>query len=139
MGIDGLKYEFKYISYRKKRKFEAYSVMCSVEQNTLTSLFSSGSAPGILYGLPKIHRPDFVSKFQFRPIFAEYNNPCFKLAKFLVSILQPYASNDHTIDNSASFVSQIEQFNNTDSLFMYSFDISNLCANIPIHRTINIC
>ena len=30
------------------------------------SLFSSGSAPGILYGLPKIHKVDFPSKFQFR-------------------------------------------------------------------------
>ena len=35
--------------------------MCSLEQNILTSLFSSGSAPGILYGLPKIHRPDYPS------------------------------------------------------------------------------
>ena len=112
--------------------------MCSLEQNILTSLFSSGSAPGILYGLPKIHKPDFASKFQFRPIFAAYNNPCFKLAKFLVPILQPYASNDHTVENSASFVSQLEQFNNTDSLFMSSFDISNLYTNIPIHETINI-
>ena len=81
--------------------------MCSLEQNILTSLFfSSGSAPGILYGLPKLHKPYFVSKFQFCPIFAAYKNPCFKLAKFLVPILQPYASNDHTIENSASFVSQ---------------------------------
>ena len=31
--------------------------------------FASGSAPGILYGLPKIHKTDFHSKFQFRPIF----------------------------------------------------------------------
>ena len=51
---------------------------------------------------------------------------------------QPYASNDHTIENSASFVSQLEQFNNTDSLSMSSFDISNLFTNIPIHESINI-
>ena len=80
--------------------------MCSLEQNILNSLFSSGSAPGISYSMPKIHKPDFAGKFQFRPIFAAYNNPCFKLAKFLVPILQPYSSNDHTIENSASFVSQ---------------------------------
>ena len=97
--------------------------MCSLEQNTLSSLFSSGSATSILYGLPEIQKPDFVSKFQFRPIFAAYNNPSFKLAEFLVPTLQPYASNDHTLENSASFVSQLEQFNNTYSLFMSSFDI----------------
>ena len=33
------------------------------------SLYVSGASPGILYGLPKIHKPDFSSKFQFRPIF----------------------------------------------------------------------
>ena len=32
--------------------------------------FTSGSGPGILYGLPKIHKPNFDTNFQFRPIFA---------------------------------------------------------------------
>ena len=48
------------------------------------TLLATGSAPGILYGLPKIHSHNFNTKFQLRPIFAAYNNPCFKIAKFLV-------------------------------------------------------
>ena len=110
----------------------------SLDNNTLSSLLASGSAPGILYGLPKIHKPDFRSQLQFRPIFAAYNNPCFKLAKFLVPILQPYATNEHTIDNSASFVSLLKQFNNINSLYMSSFDIKILYTNIPVHETIRI-
>ena len=31
-------------------------------------IFTSGSGPGILYGLPKIHKPNFDTNFQFRPI-----------------------------------------------------------------------
>ena len=44
----------------------------------------TGSGPGILYGLPKVHKPDFSTNFQMRPIFAAYNCPSYKLAKFLI-------------------------------------------------------
>ena len=33
--------------------------------------------------IPKIHKHDFGTKFQFRPIFTVYNYPCFKIAKFI--------------------------------------------------------
>ena len=36
------------------------------------SLYVSGAFLGILYDLPKIHKPEFSSKFQFRPIFFSY-------------------------------------------------------------------
>ena len=68
---------------------------------------ASGSAPGILYGLPKVHKVDFSTKFQFRPIFAAYSNPCFKLAKFLVSHLSHLTRSDYTTDNSYSFVTSL--------------------------------
>ena len=51
------------------------------------TLLATGSGPGTLYGLPKIHKHDFNTKFQLRPIFATYKNPCFKIAKFLVPYL----------------------------------------------------
>ena len=35
-------------------------------------LFISGSGPGILYGKPKIHKPDFSRKIESRPIFTVY-------------------------------------------------------------------
>ena len=38
-------------------------------------MFTSGSGPGILYALHKIHKPNFDTNFQFRPIFAAYNIP----------------------------------------------------------------
>ena len=68
-------------------------------ENVFRSLLSTGTAPGILYGLPKIHKPDFSTKFQFRPIFAAYNCPSFKIAKYLVPILSPLTTNDFTLEN----------------------------------------
>lgn len=56
-------------------------------------IYVSGSSPGILYGLPKIHKSDFSEKNQMRPIFAAYNTPSFSLAKFLVPILSPFTTN----------------------------------------------
>ena len=43
-------------------------------------LYASGSSPGILYGLPKIHKPDVP----LRPILAAYNTAMYNLAKFLI-------------------------------------------------------
>ena len=102
-------------------------------------LYANGSAPGILYGLPKIHKPDFFTKFQFRPIFAAYKNPFYILAKFIVPILSPFTTNKYTVDNSYSFVSDIKQFNNVNKYYMCSFDVENLFTNIPLHETIDIC
>jgi len=102
-------------------------------------LFTSGSGPGILYGLPKIHKPDFASKFQFRPIFAAYNLPNFKLAQYLVPILKPFTTNQYTVDNSATFVQEIRTINNADQFYMVSFDVENLFTSIPLQETIDIC
>ena len=100
---------------------------------------ASGSAPGILYGLPKVHKVNFSTKFQFRPIFAAYSNPCFKLAKFLVSHLSHFTRSDYTTDNSYSFVTSVKQFDNiANNLYMTSFDIESLYTNIPLIETIEI-
>ena len=102
-------------------------------------LYVSGSSPGILYGLPKIHKPNFSTAFPFRPIFAAYNTASYKLAKFLVPVLAPLTTNEYTTDNSYSFVQNLLPIDNADDLFMASFDVENLFTNVPLAETINIC
>ena len=104
----------------------------TLDDKDLKFLHASGSAPGILYGLPKVHKKDFSTKFQFRPIFAAYNNPCFKLAKYLVNVLAPFSTNEYTVTISFSFVSELKQFSNVNSYHMASFDIENLYTNVPL-------
>ena len=101
-------------------------------------LYCSGTSPGVLYGLPKIHKNDFSSKFQFRPIFAAYNSPCYKISKFLVRHLSIFAVNNYTIDNSTTFVSQLSEVPYDNNVFMASFDVTNLYTNVPLGETINI-
>ena len=89
----------------------------------------------MLYGLPKIHKPNFL----FRPIFAAHNTSSFILAKFLVPILNPFTVIEFTTDNSYSFVKDITAVDNASRLFMASFDVENLFTNIPLTETIEIC
>jgi len=102
-------------------------------------LFVTGSSAGILYGLPKIHKPDFSSRFQCRPIFAAYNTPSFNIAKYFVPILKPLTVNEFTVDNSSKFSESIILVPNADDTFMASFDVENLFTNIPLRETIDIC
>ena len=69
-------------------------------------LYASGSSPGILYGLPKIHKPDVP----LRPILAAYNTAMYNLAKFLIPLIELFSTNDFTLKNY-QFYDQISSFN----------------------------
>ena len=96
---------------RKLKKFEILS------DDFYRKMFTSGSGPGILYGLPKIHKPNFDTNFQFRPIFAAYNTLSFNLAKFLVPILNPFTCNEFTTANSHSFANDITAVEDASQFF----------------------
>ena len=91
----------------------------------------------MLYGLPKIHKPDFKSKFQFGFILAAFNTPSFKLAKLLVPTLS-LTTNEFICKNSYKFSKDISTLNGSDSAHMASFDIENLSTNVPLVETIDI-
>lgn len=106
-----------------------------ISKEVYSSLFASGSVPGILYGLPKVHK----LLVPLRPIFSACGTPTFKLAKYLVPILSPLTVNDFTIKNSYEFVNDVRQLKANDNMYMASFDVENLFTNIPVKETIDIC
>ena len=99
----------------------------------------TGSGPGILYGLPKIHKPTFEADKLYRPIFAAYNVASYKLSKYLVNVLSPLSTNEFTLKNSFDFRNQIQNISNCDNLVMASFDITDLYTNVPLSETLDIC
>ena len=109
-----------------------------ITQSIYNSLHVTGSAPGILYGLPKIHKSDFKEKFQYRPILAAYNLASYKIAKYLVPILTPLTSNQYTVENSTEFAQKISSIPHADSLHMVSLDVESLFTNVPLEETIKI-
>ena len=63
--------------------------------------------------------------------------PTYKLAKFLVPILEPLTTNDYTIKDSFTFAEELQSFDS--KLVMVSFDIESLFTNIPLQETIDLC
>ena len=75
-----------------------------ITPDVYNELYVSGSTPGILYGLPKVHKL-FTP---LRPIFAACGTPTYKLAKYLVPILAPLTENQFTVKNSYQFVTDLQ-------------------------------
>ena len=96
-----------------------------------------GTRPGILYGLPKVHKTVVNRKTKLRPILSTINTPTYKLSKFLVPLLSPITKNEFTINNTFSFAKEVKDFD--PSLYMSSLDIDSLFTNIPLEETIDIC
>ena len=106
-----------------------------IPEEIYKELFLSGSTPGVIYGLPKVHKTNCPA----RPILSAIGTYKYKLAQFFVPILQPYAVNEYVIRDSFSFVSEITSFNTDVELVMASFGVSSLFTNIPLDETIDVC
>ena len=94
-----------------------------------------GSRPGILYGLPKVHKPNFP----LRPIISAIGTHAYKLDKFLVPLLRPFSTNSYTISDTFMFVKELRELQiNTNNVVIASFDVKSLFTNIPLDETISI-
>ena len=105
-----------------------------ISQSTYDEIYSSGSSPGTLYGLPKVHK----TGVPLRPILSAFNTHNYNLSKYLVSLLTPFSNNNFSIKNSYQFSQEITSLNSNNTT-MYSFDIESLFTNIPINEVIEIC
>ena len=104
---------------------------------TYYQLLASGSALGILYGLPKIHK-DGVP---IRPILSACNTPAYNLAKYLVPIISPLTKNKYTVSSSFQFAKEVCNLDfslEASEIIFASFDVKSLFTNIPLNETINI-
>ena len=105
-----------------------------IDDVTLRKILPSGSRPGILYGLPKVHK----AGCPFRSIMSSINTFNYNLASYLVDILRPISTNQYTIKDSFSFAEWTKQ-HRYDGGLMCSFDVSFLFTNVPLDETIQIC
>lgn len=104
-----------------------------ISKECFNFLFSSGSSPGILYGLPKIHKIGNP----IRPILSTIGTFNYNLAKYFVKIIEPLTTNQYTTKNSFEFVNELKNIDITNKV-MASFDVESLFTNIPLDETIQI-
>jgi hypothetical protein len=116
---------------RKLTKEDSESCL---HESSYKEIYASGTAPGVLYGLPKVHKENWP----IRPILSACNTPTYDLAKFLVPILNPITKNNFTVSNVFPFINELTQFK-AQNTFMATFDVKSLFTQIPLNETIDIC
>ena len=72
----------------------------------------------------------------FRPILSGIGICNYNLAKYFVPILKQFTMIEYIVKDSFSFCKEI--LDQDSNLFMESFDIQSLFANIPLDETIGI-
>ncbi|XP_069981971.1 uncharacterized protein [Penaeus vannamei] len=98
------------------------TIKSSIDASTYNFLSTSGSKPGLLYGLPKVHKPNIP----LRPIISSIGTFNYNTAKFLVPIISPLTTNQYTIENSTVFANEITSLNPEQPITMASFDVESL-------------
>ena len=109
------------------------------DRNALTEdeykqIYATGTSPGIMYGLPKIHKQNIP----LRPILSSTNTPNYKLSKFLIPHIDHLSTNDYTLRNSKEFFNVLSELDLGETSVMASFDVESLYTNIPIRETVKI-
>ncbi|XP_069970242.1 uncharacterized protein [Penaeus vannamei] len=105
-----------------------------LDEATYQSILASGSRPGFMYGLPKVHKPGIP----LRPIISSIGTLSYDLVKFFVQIIQPLTFNEYTVSNSSDFVNEISQLRVDNTKTMGSFDVESLFTNVPLTETTHI-
>lgn len=113
------------------RKLKGQSI---IDETTYKDLSPTGSKPGTLYGLPKIHKPNRP----LRPILSTIKTHNYSMCKFLVPLLNQWTTNEYTVKDSFNFADEVTNINYSNKYTMASFDIESLYTNIPLIETINI-
>ena len=80
-------------------------------------MYPSVSRPGILYGLPKVHKQNVP----LRPILSAIGTCGYKLSIFLLPFIEPNTTNEFTVKDSFSFVEELKGLQNCCDYFMASF------------------
>ena len=84
----------------------------------------------MIYGLPKIHKPDIP----LRPNVACIGSPTYNLSKFVISPLS--GQGDSFIKDSKHFGDEIKDIRLSPDEILVSFDVKSLFTNIPAVRII---
>ena len=99
-----------------------------------TKVIPSGSKPGKLYGMAKVHKSDVP----LRPVISMIGTPQYKLAKFLDDLIKPHIPDTYLLKSTQEFTDRLKEtpFNNGNS--MVSFDAVSLFTNVSLAETIEL-
>ena len=90
----------------------------------------------LLYGLPKIHKPDIP----IRPVVSYCGSPCHKLGSWLNQTLLTLTNfkSSFSVKNSSELANDLKEIHIPDTAFLVSFDVTNLFPSIPPNDCIQL-
>ena len=63
-----------------------------INETEYRNMYAVGSNPGIIYGLPNVHK----TNNPLRPVLSSFRTHNYNLAKFLIPFIEQHAKNDYT-------------------------------------------
>ena len=105
-----------------------------ISSDIFEDIYPSGSQPGKLYGLCKVHKENYP----FRPVVSMIGTAEYKLAKYLDQIIKPHIPSKYMLSSTWEFLDKLKLFIFKPSDCMISFDVISLFTNVPLIETIDI-
>ena len=101
---------------------------------------SRGTRPGLLYGLPKIHKPPDINGFiTLRPILSSVHTFNHNVGKRLATKLNHLRPRSNLVKDTFAFVDWLHHLKiNPSEYSMLSFDITSFFTKVPLTKTIKI-
>ena len=106
----------------------------SLDSKLYSKVYPSGSNPGKLYGMCKVHKIDNP----MRPVVSMIGTSQYELAKLLDSWIKPFIPKTYALDSTADFLTKLRGYAPNDNDYCVSFDVVSLFTNIPLEETIKI-
>ena len=124
-----------FITNQEKRIDKIYKKLVdsnSMSEETRRHLKAVGTRPGIMYGSCEVHKKCVDGCPPFRPNLFALQASTYKLAKYLVSILEPSPTNKYTVKDLFTVATKtVEQDSGN---FMGNLDIDSLFLTSPLKK-----
>ncbi|XP_068235514.1 uncharacterized protein [Palaemon carinicauda] len=116
---------------RNLRKWQSKGIITEKEYK---EVYATGTRPGILYGLPKVHKENIP----IRPGMSARKIPLYAFSKFLIQFIENFTFNEYTLKNSMQLIDDLKNIQVNSDNYMVSYDIDSLYTNEPVEETIII-
>ena len=116
------------------KRFLAKFIKPFVSAEEYVKLIPSGSQPGKIYGLCKVHKEGQP----LRPVVSMLSTAEYNIAKYLDSIIKPCIPNNYMLNSTKGFIETIKSFVFNSQHIVVSYDVVSLFTNIPLKETIDI-
>ena len=105
-----------------------------ITEDEYRNVYSTGSNPGVMYGLPKEHKPNIP----LRPVLSSFKTHNYKIAKFLIPFIEYFSKNGFCLSNSYEFFDDLKKLKLPKDNFIVSLDIVFLYTNVLVTEVIDI-